>query len=360
MVWVRIEKRRWRKKLEQVKLNVVSFSVAQSKNPDFMEFDAVVGYVNTPTDATPGGGIDGYQLVISSEGMDVQSLVGSGVNVAWYDGWFEDSSKNLKGHDARFKVGVIDDAYVAGNEIHASGHLWKHDFPDVCDTIECAKESLGCSVEAYFDGFRQDDEAKILTGFGARFTGVAILYKSKAAFKSTKVMCSIQEQEEDNLNEETKKALEAMFSEQNKAFEAKFEAINEVMEKFEKQVAELSAKTENEAADENADENNKVELSSVAQVVADAIKEGFKSMKQNPEVDAMAAQAENNATASATAAPIRKTAAFSTTPQMSESKEKTAMELAAEIDADENLTPDQKWAKKVDLWNEHRAEFKNA
>lgn len=346
--------------MEQMKLNVVSFSVAQSENPDFMKFDAVVGYVDTPTDATPGGGIDGYQLVIRSEGMDVRSLVGSGVNVAWYDGWFEDSSQNLKGHDARFKVGVIDSAQVVGNQIMVSGHLWKYDFPDVCDTIECAKESLGCSVEAYFDGFQKDDDTKILTGFGARFTGVAILYKNKAAFKSTKVMCSIQEQEEDNLNEETKKALEAMFSEQNKAFEAKFEAINEAMEKFEKQVAELSTKTENETADENADENNKVELSAVAQVVADAIKEGFESMRQSPEVDAMAAQAENKTTASATATPARKTAAFSTTPQMSESKEKTAMELAAEIDADENLTPDQKWAKKVDLWNEHRAEFKNA
>jgi hypothetical protein len=358
--WVKIVKRRWRKRLEQMKLNVVSFSVAQSENPDFMKFDAVVGYVDTPTDATPGGGIDGYQLVIRSEGMDVRSLVGSGVNVAWYDGWFEDSSQNLKGHDARFKVGVIDSAQVVGNQIMVSGHLWKYDFPDVCDTIECAKESLGCSVEAYFDGFQKDDDTKILTGFGARFTGVAILYKNKAAFKSTKVMCSIQEQEEDNLNEETKKALEAMFSEQNKAFEAKFEAINEAMEKFEKQVAELSTKTENETADENADENNKVELSAVAQVVADAIKEGFESMRQSPEVDAMAAQAENKTTASATATPARKTAAFSTTPQMSESKEKTAMELAAEIDADENLTPDQKWAKKVDLWNEHRAEFKNA
>ena len=342
--------------MEQMKLNVVSFSVAQSENPDFMKFDAVVGYVDTPTDATPGGGIDGYQLVINSEGMDVRSLIGSGVNVAWYDGWFEDSSQNLKGHDARFKVGVIDNAYVAGNEIHASGHLWKYDFPDVCDTIECAKESLGCSVEAYFDGFQKDDDTKILTGFGARFTGVAILYKNKAAFKSTKVMCSIQEQEEDNLNEETKKALEAMFSEQNKAFEAKFEAINEAMEKFEKQVAELSAKTENETADENADENNKVELSSVAQVVADAIKEGFKSMRQGAAVDVT----DDSAEIDKMAVPIRKTAAFSTTPQMSESKEKTAMELAAEIDADENLTPDQKWAKKVDLWNEHRAEFKNA
>ena len=339
--------------MEQMKLNVVSFSVAQSENPDFMKFDAVVGYVDTPTDATPGGGIDGYQLVISSEGMDVQSLIGSGVNVAWYEGWFGSPSNSLKGHDARFKVGVIDDAYVVGNEIHASGHLWKYDFPDVCDTIECAKESLGCSVEAYFDGFRQDDEAKILTGFGARFTGVAILYKSKAAFKSTKVMCSIQEQEEDNLNEETKKALEAMFSEQNKAFEAKFTAINEAMEKFEKSVQELS--TQNKSNDDTNDagesENqNKADFSAVTAVIADAIKAGFESMEKGAAVDVTDDSAK----------PVRKTAAFSTTPQMSESKEKTAMELAAEIDADENLTPDQKWAKKVDLWNEHRAEFKNA
>ena len=346
--------------MEQMKLNVVSFSVAQSENPDFMKFDAVVGYVDTPTDATPKGGADGYQFVISSEGMDVQSLVGSGVNVAWYDGWFGSPSNSLKEHDIRFKVGVIDSAQLIGNEIRVSGHLWKYDFPDVCDTIECAKESLGCSVEAYFDGIREDEKTKILTGFGARFTGVAILYKNKAAFTSTKIMCSIQEQEEDNLNEETKKTLEAMFSEQNKTFETKFGTINEAMEKFEKQVAELSAKKENKATGKDAAENNKVELSAVAQVVADAIKAGFESMKQNSEVEAMAAQAENNTTASATATPARKTAAFSTTPQMSEPKEKTAMELAAEIDADENLTLDQKWAKKVDLWNEHRAEFKNA
>jgi len=346
-----------------MKLNVVSFSVAQSENPDFMKFDAVVGYVDTPTDATPKGGADGYQFVISSEGMDVQSLIGSGVNVAWYDGWFEDSSQNLKEHDIRFKVGVIDSAQLIGNEIRVSGHLWKYDFPDVCDTIECAKESLGCSVEAYFDGIREDEKTKILTGFGARFTGVAILYKNKAAFTSTKIMCSIQEQEDENLNEETKKALETMFSEQNKAFEAKFEAINEAMGKFEKSVQELSAQNKSNGDTNDAGESknqNKADFSAVTAVIADAIKAGFESTKQNPGVGAMEVQAENKTTASATAAPARKTAAFSTTPQMSEPKEKTAMELAAEIDADENLTPDQKWAKKVDLWNEHRAEFKNA
>ena len=346
--------------VKQMRLNVVSFSVVQSENPDFMNFNAVVGYVDTPTDATPGGGVDGYRLVISSEGIDVQSLVGSGVNVAWYDGWFNDPSDSLKGHDARFKVGVINSAQVVGNEIRVSGHLWKYDFPDVCDTIECAKDSLGCSIEAYFDGCRQDDEAKIITGFGARFTGVAILYKNKAAFKSTKVMCSIQEQEEDNLNEEMKKALEAMFSEQNKTFETKFEAINEAMGKFEKQVAELSAKMENEKNDTDAPDGagaeNHVELSAVATVVADAIKAGFEAMKQGAAVDVT----DDSAEIDAIAIPIRKTAAFSTTPQMPESKEKTAMELAAEIDADENLTPDQKWKKKVDLWNAHRDEFKNA
>jgi hypothetical protein len=338
-----------------MKLNVVSFSVAQDENPDFMKFDAVVGYIDTPTDATPCGGVEGYQIVISSEGMDVRSLVGSGVNVAWSDGWFSDAEDTLKSHDPRFKVGVIDSAQVVGNQIMASGHLWKADFPDVCDTIECAKESLGCSVEAYFNGYKKNDEAKTITGFGAHFTGVAILYKNKAAFTSTKIMCSIQEQEEDNLNEEMKKTLETMFSEQNKVFEAKFEAINEAMDKFKKPVAELSAKTENGVTEESVAKNDKVELSSVAQVIADAIKAGFEAMKNTDVTPGVAvAKAVNSAE------PTRKTAAFSTTPQMSESKEKTAMELAAEIDADENLTPDQKWAKKVDLWNEHRAEFKNA
>lgn len=359
MAWGKIVKRRWRN-TNKMKLNVVSFSVAQDENPDFMKFDAVVGYIDTPTDDTPCGGVEGYQLVISSEGMDVQSLIGSGVNVAWSDGWFYDVEDALKSHNPRFKVGVIDSAQVVGNQIMVSGHLWKADFPDVCDIIKCAKESLGCSVEVYFDGYRKNDEAKTITGFGAHFTGVAILYKSKAAFKSTKIMCSIL-QEDENLNEEIKAALATAIEEQNKAFEAKFETINEAMEKFEKQVAELSAKTENEAndtdaADENADENNKVELSAVAQVVADAIKTGFESMKQDAAVDVT----DDSVDIDAIAIPIRKTAAFSTTPQMSESKKKTAMELAAEIDADENLTPDQKWAKKVDLWNEHRAEFKNA
>ena len=70
--------------------------------------------------------------------------------------------------------------------------------------------------------------------------------------------------------------------------------------------------------------------------------------------DVAAAQTDNSAE------PTRKTAAFSTTQQLPDTKEKTAMELAAEIDADENLTPDQKWKKKVDLWNAHRDEFKNA
>lgn len=304
MVWVRTEKRRW-KNTNKMKLNVVSFSVAQDENPDFMKFDAVVGYIDTPTDATPCGGVEGYQLVISSEGMDVQSLIGSGVNVAWSDGWFYDAEDTLKSHNPRFKVGVIDSAQVVGNQIMASGHLWKADFPDVCDTIECAKESLGCSVEAYFDGYKKNDEAKTITGFGAHFTGVAILYKNKAAFKSTKIMCSIL-QEDENLNEEIKAALAAAIEEQNKAFELKFAAIGESMEKFEKSVQELSAQAGNSAE------------------------------------------------------PTRKTAAFSTTQQLPDTKEKTAMELAAEIDADAALDHSQKMAKKLALWNAHRDEFQNA
>ncbi|MBO5632460.1 MAG: hypothetical protein J5965_25675, partial [Aeriscardovia sp.] len=88
-------------------LNVVSFSSMQdATNPDVLPFEATLGYVDTPTDATPCGGYSGYNTVLSSENIDIESLQGSGVNIYW--GWWPED--NLAHHNPRFKVGVIDEA----------------------------------------------------------------------------------------------------------------------------------------------------------------------------------------------------------------------------------------------------------
>ena len=330
------------KKLQS--LNVISFSSMQdASNPDVLPFEAVLGYVDTPTDATPCGGYSGYKTILSSENIDIDSLVGSGVNIRW-DWWPED---NMTGHNPRFKVGVIDEAYLEGTAIKAKGHLWASDFPDVCEVVENAKDSLGFSVEVYSDGIKLDHAEKNATCLGVHFTGASILYKSKAAFQKTSIMCSIMnDKENDKVNEEVKQALE----EQNKAVEEKFNALNDTVAKLAESVQALAAQPKAEPKEpEQGEPKNEpapaMDFSAVTDAIKTAIAEGFKaqSFSANPKEEGKE--------------PERKTVqALSTDKQLGNS-EKTAMELSAEVDKDETLTASQKWSKQLSIWNAHRDEF---
>ncbi|WP_041914893.1 hypothetical protein [Selenomonas ruminantium] len=319
-------------------LSVISFSSMQdASNPDVLPFEAVLGYVDTPTDATPCGGYSGYKTTLSSENIDLDSLVGSGVNVCW-SYWPED---NMTRHNPRFKVGVIDAAELDGTAIKAKGHLWKSDFPDVCEVVENAKDSLGFSVEVYSDGIKIDHSEKNATCLGVHFTGASILYKSKAAFQKTKIMCSIMgnEKEIDEVNEEVQKALD----EQNKAFEEKFGALNETVGKLTAAVEKLSAKPE-EKEPEQKDEPQAMDFSAMTDAIKSAIADGFKA--QNFGVQEKAPEG-------------RKTEQNPGTEKQLDNHEKTAMELSAEVQKDDSLTPAQKWSKQLSIWNEHRDEFES-
>ena len=334
-------------------LNVVSFSSMQdATKPDVLPFEATLGYVDTPTDATPCGGYSGYNTVLSSENIDIESLQGSGVNVFW--GWWPED--NMAHHNPRFKVGVIDEAHLEGTAIKAKGHLWKNDFPDVCEVVENAKESLGFSVEIYSDGIKLDHAEKTATCLGVHFTGASILYKSKAAFQKTSIMCSIKENEEE-VNEEVKQALEA----QNKAVKEKFNALNETVGELAKSVQALAAqKNEPKEPEQGEPKEPKnepapaMDFSALADTMKEAIAEGFKQMasaapKAEPAVNPVAPeQGEPEG---------RKTVQNLETDKQLNNNEKTAMELSAEVDADETLTSTQKWAKQLEIWNAHRDEF---
>lgn len=325
-------------------LNVVSFStMASPDNDDTMKFSGVIGYVDTPSDMPPHSDYPGYKAVLSSENVDVDSLVGSGVNVLW-----SADEDNLTDHSVRFKVGVIDKAWLEGKEIHADGHLWKVDFPDVCSTISLAKESLGFSAEAVGYGISKNDKDKVLTMENVHFTGVSILYKDRAAFQKTSIACSVDmmNKEKENLNEEMQKALD----EQNKATEAKFSAVNEKLDKLnealEKAVAQFSAPKE-EKKEEPAEkpEEKVLKAEDIAKAVTDGIAAAFAAQKK---VEAPEEKVEE---------PARKTKTEFSSEKQVEDKEKTVVQLSAEIDADKSLTADQKWAKQLKLWQEHRDEF---
>lgn len=335
-----------KKQNQKLSLGVAFFSSnVEQDNPHWLKFSSTVGYVDKPTDATPGGGMMGYSTTIASEDLDIDSLAGSGVNVSWSEGWFGDGSENLKHHNPRFKIGVIDKAWLEGNEIKAEGHLWKTDFPEVCDTIECAKESLGASVEVYFDGIKKDDTAKTLKGLGAHFTGVALLYKNKAAFKSTKIMCEAME--DTNLDEQVKQALAA----QEKANSERFEKIEALLSGLsEKLSAEPEQKAEepkeNEQLEEQKTEEPKAEapaamdFSALANAIVEGVSKAIKPAEQKAEE------------------PQRKTEVnFSSVPNSNLDGEKTAMQLAEDLDKQENLTEAQRWQKKLELFQSHHDEF---
>lgn len=324
-------------KKESMTLNFSNFSTMQDNdNPDVLNFSGIVCYVDTPSDGTPCGGLAGYSTIIGGKNIDVESLVGSGVNVQWSDDFFSDPAHNLKDHAPRFKVGVVDSAELNGTEISVNGHLWKNDFPDVCDTIESAKDSLGFSVEVYFDGIMRNDEDKTLTGMGAHFTGVAILYKNKAAFQNTKFMCSMMKKENNKLNEETKNALD----EQKKAFDEKFSALESSIKTLSETVEKLS-KVEEKESEPKKDMDFSAMQDAISNSIKDAVKEAFAKEPEQKQDE-----------------PERKTKVeFSSLPRF-DGEEKTAMELSKAIDDDANLTAEQKWAKKVQLWNDHRDEFK--
>lgn len=357
MAWAKTKRKEYKRNSmdkNSLKLNPVVFSTAPIQdNPDVLKFSACVGYLDTPSDATPCGGERGYQLILSSADADVQSLVGTGVNVTWHDSWFSDPNRSLKGHDVRFKVGVIDAAELRGNEIWVDGHIWRHDFPDVCDTLESAKDSLGCSVEVNYNGLKRDDANKQMTISGCRFSGIAVLFKNKAAFKSTSFMCSILDDEGENeLNEQQ---LNAKFEEQSKALDEKLAKFQEEQAAELKKVTDALAKFGEQApedktpAEPKVDEPKAMDFSAMTDAIVAGVTEAIK------------AQAAPAPKAPEPKEPERKTGVeFSgiADPKLG-GEEKKAMELSAEIDNDDNLTAEQKWAKQLALFNANREQFEN-
>lgn len=293
-------------------LHVTDFAV-KPLNDNYLQFTATAGYIGKPTRVTPCGGATGYNIILG-DGDNVSELVGAGVNCSY----------DYKKHNKAFKIGVIDCATVEDDAISVEGHLWRTDFPDVCDTIECAKNSLGCSVEVYCNGVDVDDEAKTQTLRDVHFTGMSIVYKDKAAFEGTNFMCSMVEEEG---NFVTEKELQAAVAQ---AVDAKIEKLRA---EFAKQIEELKSV---KSVEEIKEEPVKTEFS------ADIVKAAMKEVIE-----------EWAATVDAKSAPsvARKTQQFSSEAQFK--SEKSLVELSKEIDDDPNLDENQKWSAQLAVWQDH-------
>lgn len=333
--------------MEKIKYLLQEFSTASDSN-NFMQFTAVAGYIGKPSDKTPCGSKPGYHVAFDPNvaGLAVSKLVGMGVNCSW------DGDGSLKKHNKNFKIGVIDKAYVDEDKIMVEGHLWKLDFADICDTIESAKEALGCSVEVLLFELQEDAENKLQIATQYEFTGLSILFKDKAAFMNTQLMCAALEEGEEELTDaELKAAQEAHEKIVMEKIDVKLQEFSEKLEPAVKTITEFAATQA--AAPTNpvpAEPATKVDPAPTADFAAiiDVMKVGFESLRAD-----FAAKPEPKEI------PQRKTKMDFSGLDKNEGKEdKTIMEFAEEIDKNPNLSESDKWQKKAELWAkaQHEAE----
>ena len=148
------------------------------------------------------------------------------------------------------------------------------------------------------------------------------------------------------MNEEIKQA----FAEQNKAVDEKISKLSNTISELAKSVQALAAQPKAEPKEpEQGEPKNEpapaMDFSAVTDAIKNAIAEGFKaqSFSAHPKEEGKE--------------PERKTVQNLGTEKQLDNHEKTAMELSAEVDKDETLTPAQKWSKQLEIWNTHRDEF---
>jgi hypothetical protein len=143
-------------------------------HPNRLPFSGVLTRIDEPSDVAPGGATGKRTLIPKAVAeAALSSLLAMGV----------DCSKDFDEHDSKFKIGVITEASISGNAIHIAGFLYAKDFPQECARIRAEKNRLGFSYEC--DVAVSDMAADPWVITWCVFTGAAILYKDKAAYRST-------------------------------------------------------------------------------------------------------------------------------------------------------------------------------
>lgn len=186
-------------KLNNIALQFNSFDFTDnSEHINKMPYSGVCLLAEVPSDGIPCG--SDKPVAFSKEAISkaLTSFMGMGVNCVYNEYGSPDYA--LTGHDTRFKIGVVEEATLEEDGVHIKGNLWKRDFNDVCFQIKNAKDSLGFSVEVTINDMEDSGDFYLVQDF--TFTGVAILYKNLAAFKSTQLAAQKKKESDNVMTEE--------------------------------------------------------------------------------------------------------------------------------------------------------------
>lgn len=158
--------------------SMITFADADDgkNHPNKMPFKGVLLIVDAPSTKPPHGS-RGHRIWVSKETAQkkLSGLIGMAVN---YD------SKDLDSHDTRHKVGIVDKAWIKGDQVWVSGFVWKKDFPEAQRDLK--QGGLGMSMELA-DVYVRDEDEDVWHLVDFEFTGATILKKTDAAYYQTEL-----------------------------------------------------------------------------------------------------------------------------------------------------------------------------
>jgi hypothetical protein len=142
------------------------------RHPNRRAFEGCITLVDVPSDKAPSGA-RGHRVILTRQAaqLALPTLIGMGVNF----------NTEWDGHDARSKCGVITEASIEGDRVMVSGYVYTKDFPEF---LKINDSDMGMSYELH-DAHVENMRKSVWTLTSATFTGAAILFKHKAAYRDT-------------------------------------------------------------------------------------------------------------------------------------------------------------------------------
>lgn len=228
--------------IKQARKISLKLSDNNQKHCNKLPFKGTVMKLDTPSEGSPHNTCQIVKPIMLSKKEAMKSantMSFMGIDCVWADDG-EDTSDDMTGHDARFKIGVISSCYVEGSELKVEGFIYASDFPDIADYIKQNKSEIGFSVEMLCIAYELDDYINVTD---VEFTGVAMLFKDRAAYQSTYIdYIAAQRKDIKNKMDETK--VKELLAEQNKVL---CEAVGKLIEPLKADVEKLKeAKVEAE------------------------------------------------------------------------------------------------------------------
>jgi hypothetical protein len=180
-------------------------------HPNRHPFKGILHQVDVPSTRPPSGS-GGKRVMIPHQAAQrrLKSLLGMSIDV----------SSNLKGHNARFKVGVITACAIGRdpapdvplrvgpirpNDVVIAGHLYAKDFPEEVRALKAsaARGELGASYEISQVDV-EDVRASVWHVLDFVYTGAAVLRRDAAAYDDSAIAAAAEGRGEEMTREEVK------------------------------------------------------------------------------------------------------------------------------------------------------------